>query len=225
MPGGWERFYAQQARRYAELSQAYLGSGFSSDNPALRGTRDLLTRLLELSPGPRGLDAGCGAGAVAMAFCRDQGCRMYGLDAVQRNLILSRDMHPALAGRILVHDLREPLPFADRAFDFVMCNAVIQHLAHREVFERVFPEFVRVLAGQGVLQLMFKPGQGRIKVYDRGYGREREFNLFPEDEVVQTLEGLGLELVRGDADNLGGLIRYTDRKEVLHCVVYLRRIN
>ncbi len=188
----------------------------------MQGTRDLLDRLLELSPGRTGLDAGCGAGAVALAYCRNLGCRVYGLDAVERNIALSRELHPELKSWLMVHDLREELPFPDCRFDFVMCNAVIQHLEPPDVEAGLFPELARVLKSGGVFQLMFKPGRGRLTVFDQDHGLERRFNLFTEAWIIETLGGLGLDLVEGHPTIPGGLVRYEDRKDVLHCVAYFR---
>ena len=87
----------------------------------------------------------------------------------------------------------------------------------------MFPEMLRVLKYGGVLQLMFKPGKAALGSLTRIMALPREFNLFEEKRIVEALEELGMKLVEGEPERLGGLIRYTDRKNVLNCVIYLRR--
>jgi len=57
-------FYRDHAERYADVAHQFLQSVYiKSSHAALKGDVDLLERLKELTPGRRGLDAGCGAGA------------------------------------------------------------------------------------------------------------------------------------------------------------------
>ena len=89
---------------------------------------DLLNRVVELARGNRGLDAGCGAGARDVHLLYTWGYDIYGIDAVEENISLGRELHPEIANKLSVADLREPLSFESGFFDFVLCNAVIQHL-------------------------------------------------------------------------------------------------
>ena len=73
-----------------------------------------------------------------------------------------------MPGRLQVADIKDPLPFDDSCFEIVLCNAVIQHVPRDTVFNRVLPEFARVLRTGGVLQLMFKPGSGVGTAVDGG---------------------------------------------------------
>ena len=56
------------------------------------------------------------------------GYDIYGIDAVEENISLGRELHPEIANKISVADLQEPLSFESDFFNFVLCNAVIQHL-------------------------------------------------------------------------------------------------
>ena len=76
------------------------------------------------------------------------------------------------------------LPFDDGSFDFVMCNAVIQHIDPEVVRTVVLPELARVLRPGGVLQLMFKNGRGVISIFDQDYGVDRTFRLYDEGEMI-----------------------------------------
>ena len=219
-----EGFYRQQADRYSQVAHELLQSVYmGSSHPALKGDLDLLERLKELIPGRRGLDAGCGAGARDVYSFWRSGYDIYGIDAVEENILKSKELHPEIADRVSVADLRYPLDYPDDYFDFIICSAVIQHIDREDVVEVTLPEFARVLKTGGVLQLMFKNGRGVITIYDKDYGIERSFRLYGENEILAILRSYGLELVKAeDSSLLGGIMYFTDPKPVQHCVFYVR---
>ena len=105
-----ETFYQQHARRYAEVSHNFIQSVYiETSHPALRGDEDLMDRLHELIPvGSRWLDAGCGAGARDVFHYWQQGYDILGVDAVEENILEARRLHPEIAQRVSVADLRRP---------------------------------------------------------------------------------------------------------------------
>ncbi len=219
-----EAFYSKHARRYAEVAHDYLQSIYTdSSHPKLKGDMDLLDRLKELAPGRRGLDAGCGAGARDVYQLWRDGFDVQGVDAVARNVVLAEELHPEIGDRVSVHDLRRPLPFPDEHFDFVICNAVIQHIEPEHVFEVVLHQFARVLRPGGVLQLMFKNGRGTITVYDKDFCAQRCFRLYDENEIIEALEEENLSLIETEGDALGGVMFFTDPKSTRHCVFFMRK--
>lgn len=220
-----ERFYQVHARRYAEVAHQFLQSIYiKSSHPALKSDTDLLERLRGMVPSGRGLDAGCGSGARDVYDFWQKGYDIQGVDAVGENIREAKALHPEIAGRVAVADLRHPIDFPEASFDFVMCNAVIQHIAPHIVFDVTLREFARVLKPGGMLQLMFKNGRGVKTVYDRDYGADRSFQLYDEHDVLQTLQSDGLELVEAERpEMLGGIMYFTDPKVVEHCVFYVRR--
>ena len=220
-----EEFYRAHADRYAEVAHQLIQSIYiKSSHPALKGDLDLLERLKELITGRQGLDAGCGAGARDVYQFWLGGYDIYGVDAVEENIRAAKELHPEIADRVSVADMRYPLGFSDEYFDFIICSAVIQHIMPDQVFEVTLRELARVLKPGGVLQLMFKNGQGVITVYDRDYGIERSFQLYDEHEILQLLRSYGLRLVEAEApDLLGGIMYFTDPKPVDHCVLYVRK--
>ena len=58
-----------------------------------------------------------------------KGYDVYGVDSIDENVEEARRLHPEIAQRVSVADLRKPLGHPDASFDFVLCNAVIQHIA------------------------------------------------------------------------------------------------
>ena len=220
-----EGFYKSQARRYSEVAHGLVQSIYiKSSHEALTGDLDLLERLKELTPGRRGLDAGCGAGARDVYSFWLGDYDIYGIDSVEENIQLAKELHPEIADRVSVADMRRPLDFPDEDFDFIICSAVIQHIAPEDVTSVTLPELARVLKPGGVLQFMFKNGRGVKTVYDRDYGVERSFQLYDEHETLATFSSYGLTLVESeDSKLLGGILHFTDPKPVEHCVFYLRK--
>ena len=218
-------FYRKYARQYARVSEEFRQSVYlKSSHPRLKHDWDLWDRLIELAPGRQGLDAGCGAGARDVFHGWQIGYDVTGIDAIPENIQAVRDLHPEIGGHVLVANLEQSLPFEDGSFDFVACNAVIQHIAPDLVRRVVLPELARVLRQGGVLQLMFKNGDGIITVFDRDYGTERSFQLYDERELLQVLNCYDTELIEAASpDELGGLLYFTDPKPVDHCVFFARK--
>ena len=219
-------FYAHHSQRYAEVSHNFIQSVYNNaSHPGLKGDTDLMDRLQELVPaGSRGLDAGCGGGARDVFFYWQKGFDIYGVDAIEENIVEARRMHPDIAQRVSVADLREPLNYPDASFDFILCNAVIQHIDPDIALGVTLPEFARLLKDDGVLQLMFKVGRGLATVYDRDYGSDRTFQLYDADEVLGLLAGMGLDLIPADGAKLGGVMYFTDPKPMEHSVLFARKV-
>ena len=221
-----ESFYRHHAQRYAEVAHNFIQSVYiEASHPLLAGDRDLMDRVLELvPPGSRGLDAGCGAGARDVFFYWQNGYDIYGVDAVEENILEARSLHPEIAYRVEVADLRETLDHPDGSFEFVLCNAVIQHIERDVALGITLPELARVLKAGGVLQLMFKCGDGVATVYDRDYGVDRTFQLYAVDEVLEALEEQGLRVIPEENGKLGGVMYFKDPKPMDHCVLFARKV-
>ena len=217
-----ESFYKRHAQRYAEVSHNYIQSVYSNvSHPALTGDADVMDRLTELvPPSSRGLDAGCGAGARDVFLLWQKGYDVYGIDAVEENILEAHRMHPEIARRVSVADLREPLAYPDASFDFLLCNGVIQHIEPDIVLGRTLGEFARLLKPGGVLQLVFKVGKGVVSVYDKDYASDRAFHLYGADEVLERLTDLGLRVIPAEGRKLGGVMYFTDPKPMDHCLLF-----
>ena len=142
---------------------------------------------------------------------------------MDENIVEARRLHPEIASRVSVTDLRELLSYPDASFDFVLCNAVIQHIESATVLGTTLPGFARVLRAGGVLQLMFKYGNGVDTVYDRDYGAERTFQLYDVDDVLGILKGRDLRVIPTEGVKLGGVMYFKDPKPMDHCVSFARK--
>ncbi len=221
-------FYREHGKRYSQMSHEFSHSKYDDvSHPRLNGDMDLLNRARNLAPGKRSLDAGCGAGARDVALFHSWGFDAHGIDAVEENIKLGKAEHPEIADKIGVADLREPLPYKSEFFDLILCNAVIQHLSPQDVEETTIPEFARVLAPGGVLQLMFKVGSGIAEVSDPAFGNDgvaRLFQLYDEHRLLSMLDESGCSLIEDEGgDKLGGLLYFTDHKPMRYCVFWVRK--
>jgi ubiquinone/menaquinone biosynthesis C-methylase UbiE len=216
--------YRNHADRYVEISKAGLQSTYEwTSDPAFKSDEDKISWLESLLTKDHvGLDAGCGPAARDVAYFLRKGYSIYGIDAVEESLDSAISTHgSAIADLLSVHDLHLPLLFPDESFDFVICNAVIQHLNGETVYGLVLPEFRRVLKKDGILMLAFKTGNGNTTVWDPHFESERTFYLYPPAEVEQKLEELGFQRERSVPGN--GSFDYEDGKGVECRTLYLRK--
>ena len=224
-------FYKEHAQRYSELSHEFTHSVYTaSSHAALNGDMDLLNRVTALVPGKRGLDAGCGAGARDVYLLHTWGYDVYGIDAVEENISVGKKLHPEIADNLRVANLRDPLPFDNASFDLVLCNAVIQHLPPETTEITTIPELARVLAPNGILQLMFKIGSGVVTVSDKAYAAnsvasvDRSFQLYDEHRLLNILEDCGCTLVEAvGSEDLGGMLYFSDPKPMRYCVFWVKK--
>lgn len=98
------------------------------------------------------LDLGCGTGRHAV-WLAAAGAAVTAIDFSEGMLAEARRKPGAAAVRLLTHDLHEPLPFADGAFDLVVSGLVLEHLRD---LPRFFGEARRVLraGGRAVMSAM-----------------------------------------------------------------------
>jgi SAM-dependent methyltransferase len=220
-------FYHSNSRRYAEVSNDSLQIPYTNvSHPGLTGDNDLILRMKELVPqNSKGLDAGCGAGARDVFLYWSAGYDMSGVDAVPENIKVAQEIHPEISDRVSVADLSEPMPLPSSSYDFVMCNAVIQHIFPELIKDVTLPELVRVLKVGGVLQLLFKVGDGMTTVYDPAYDLYRTFQLYGADAIVSMLSDLGMEVIPPDENKLSGVMYFTDPKPMEHCVLFAHKLR
>lgn len=220
--GSWGEFYRQHANRWTVCTEFYYRSPFlATSSPLIKGFSSLYQRLRELAPGRRGLDAGCGAAARDVYKFWQDAYNVFGLDLLEENILIARNLRPEIRDRLIVCDLRSNLPFLTNCFDFVMCNAVIQHIEPEKVYGIVLPEISRVLRPRGVLQLLFKRGKGVKTILDRDFATFRTFQLYEENDVLPNIEKCGLSLVNGNDEKIGGIVRYTDYRLIENTVLFL----
>lgn len=158
-------------RRYAALKP-----GYRSSNQVYAA---LLTS--HLTPDSRALDAGCGRAGVLRHYT-DRVKQAVGLDADLASLRDNRGLEQRVVGNLA------RMPFADGAFDLVLCTWVVEHLRAPDL---AFAEMSRVLRRGGHLLLMTPnawnyvtllgrliPARLQRSLVGRVYGRQ-ETDTFP----------------------------------------------
>ncbi|MGH6913551.1 MAG: class I SAM-dependent methyltransferase [Geminicoccales bacterium] len=135
--------YDRLAPRYERLHRCWLRVGGAETVAAVQGCL-----AAELRPGLRVLDAACGTGAIARWIAgQEPGARLTLLDAAPAML----ERASAVPGRH-VHGSLVELPFADGAFDLVICAWALETLDDPA---RALAELCRVLAPGGLLCCCF----------------------------------------------------------------------
>src|SRR6185503_4695510 len=124
--------------------------------PALfeRYARDLVERARPFGPSDRILDLGCGTGIVARVLRERLGgaATLTGLDVNAGMIAKARSIAPDIEW---VEGSAIALPFADRSFDVVLAQQVLQFVPDRDAAVR---EIRRVLAPGGrVLAATWRP--------------------------------------------------------------------
>jgi SAM-dependent methyltransferase len=95
-------------------------------------------------PGDRVLDAGCGSGRLFTYDLRGQACLIVGMD-IDPNVAGNPNVDTPVRGDLTA------LPFADAAFDLVVCKHVLEHL---ERPASAIQELARVLRPGGRLLIL-----------------------------------------------------------------------
>lgn len=125
--------------------EAYLGSEYL--HPGNRAATEILLQHLQIMPGERVLEIGCGTGATAALIARRLGARMVGMDLLPAMVAASR----ARTGIHLVQaNGNHRLPFRDRLFDVLFAESVVALLD----VPAFMPEAVRVLRPGGRLAMI-----------------------------------------------------------------------
>jgi ubiquinone/menaquinone biosynthesis C-methylase UbiE len=143
------------------------------------------------------LDIGCGSSRIVQSLPQS-----VGLDMQIRKLRWLR-----APGRQLVQASLMELPFADEAFDAVICSEVIEHIPRGSIH---LGDMVRVLATGGTL-VLGTPDYGRWiwraleglykKIFPQGYATEH-INPYTRRELRKEIERLGMTVL--DVQYVGG---------------------
>ncbi|MGH7504549.1 MAG: class I SAM-dependent methyltransferase [Longimicrobiales bacterium] len=165
-----------------------------------------LVDLAHASPDARVLEVGCGAGHVLERFADHE---RVGVDLSSTMLARTRRRLRGRAG--LINATAAALPFADGAFDIVLCTEVLEHVPDPA---RVVTELVRV-AGPAGRVIVSIPNEANI---DRAKKVLRR--LLPFRGVLRTLASEGNEwhIHRLDLTALRRMVRGVARIEGLRAV-------
>lgn len=125
------------------------------DGHALSDLKRREVELLELAPGLRVLDAGCGRGEVLLA-CAREGCAVAGLDYSEAAVRISRETLSEVGDAEIVHGDVTALPWPDASFDRALLGDVVEHLDAEQAAAGL-AELRRVLRPGGLLVVHTAP--------------------------------------------------------------------
>jgi ubiquinone/menaquinone biosynthesis C-methylase UbiE len=160
----------------------------------------------------RALDIGTGPGQIVIKVARQ--LTLWKFTGVDRSpaMIAQANRNLAATGGALVARVEfqlangTSLPFADRTFDFLMCNSVLHHLAEPE---RLLAEMARLVKPEGAILLRDLRRPGRLAyplhVWRHGWHysgtmrrlfRDSVRSAYTSEELKKLLASSGLEGAR-----------------------------
>lgn len=179
--------------------------------PTMSAERRLARIMLEVLPGDRVLDVGCGPGT----FTRDLA------DAAGDGLVVGLDASPTMLQRGLLGPHRPnlayvrgdacALPFADDTFDAVCCFAALYLI---EDPMAAIDEITRVLAPGGRVALLASCHRGPLPVHRSSHVVHAltGVRMFGREELIDALEDDGLEDIRQRVSGLGQFVWARDTR-------------
>ena len=174
--------------------------------------RAMLADDLELRPGDRVLDVGCGPGRLTLVFAKRVGPTgaVDGIDAAVEmiNRASSQARKRGVAASFQVA-FAQNLPFPNATFDAVACTLALHHVAEDDQSTAV-EEMYRVLKPTGRLLIAeFHKGQGRRHAGPRWLRHSGEDML---DKALGLVRASGFIDVASGSTNLGWLGKITAHK-------------
>jgi len=139
-----ETYYLEACEGYAQFT--------ATKGRVLSDRLRLVLDYLDVHPGMRVLDIGCGRGEL-LIWLQQQGAEVWGIDYAYAALRLAQQAlefgdDPAVNEHSLIAANARELPFLNRAFDLVLMLDIVEHL-HPWEFVVVCDEVVRVLKPDG----------------------------------------------------------------------------
>jgi SAM-dependent methyltransferase len=131
------------------------------------------------------LDVGCGSGLLVECGMR-YGINIIGVEGSKMAITQARKRYPP--SKILLHDLRDKLPFQDNSFTAIICHQVIEHLKPTTC-TNLFKECFRVLDSQGIF-MVYSPS----RFNPDGQRDPCHINLFSPSRLRRELLQVGFEI-------------------------------
>ena len=165
---------------------------------AMEHTNEIMAHTVNLSPGTRVLDLGCGYGSTARFLAANFGCHVTAVNISQKelDLALERTGETGL-GSLLAFEYGDfhDLKYGDCSFDIVWSQEAFLHAADRS---RVLSECRRVLAPSGTLvftDILVRSGtpeSDRQRIYDR----VKSADMWDVTDYTGALNRLGFDMAQ-----------------------------
>ena len=155
---------------------------------------------LDLEPGSKVLDAGCGGGRHLSEAFRAKGVSVVGIDLNKDDALKAHNTTKIMryegedgggSALVMVSDVTK-LPFADESFDIVICSEVLEHIPDHG---KAIREIIRVLKpGKSLVVSVPRYLPERICwALSRDYHNEKggHIRIYRKKELLELLEGAG----------------------------------
>lgn len=194
-PNPWDGIFAREGRVFLQ------------PHPDLPG----LLPVLEQLGAVRLLDLGCGTGRH-LVFLAQHGYQVTGLDGSPHALLGARRWlnELDLSASLVLHEMRQPMPFPASSFDALVSTQVIHHARLAEV-QAVIQEIWRLVKPGGLVYVtVAAPKEGKfnsIEVEPRtyiplgGFEKGLPHHLFTEEELRQSFSDFQVRDVHLDDTN------------------------
>lgn len=182
---------------YMQYTSAYWKDADNLDQ-AQRNKLDLICRKLQLRPGMRVLDTGCGFGGFAKYAAEHHGVAVYGVTLSREQAAFGRERCKGLPVTIEVKDYRD---ITETDFDRVASIGIMEHVGTKN-YRAYLSQMSRCLKDDGLMLLHTIGSEVTGKVTDRWIAKY----IFPNSilpsavELARAVEGV---LVLEDWHNFG----------------------
>jgi cyclopropane-fatty-acyl-phospholipid synthase len=207
-------FFALFLDRSMTYSCALFELGTETLEDAQRAKLELICRKLELEPGMRMLDIGCGWGSLAIHAAREHGASVWGITLSEPQAELARDRarEAGVADRVEIRvmdyrDLRE------ERFDAVASIGMVEHVGESQIDEYA-AKIASVLEGGG---RVLNHGITKVPAQKGGAYISGDFSnryVFPDGELL-NLSRMLLAFERAGFEALNVENLHTDYAETL----------
>jgi predicted cytidylate kinase len=163
---------------------------FHREHSDINAVKNHADRFLEMVPGKRILDAGCGPGRDA-AYFAGKGYDVTGIDMTAAFVDIAKASVPQ--AKFLCTDMRK-LSFADGSFDGIWACASLLHVPKKDASKTLLG-FWRVLSPKGIMFIAVKAGA------DQGFReggeneRARFYAYYGEDEIRKLVGSSGFKVL------------------------------
>jgi SAM-dependent methyltransferase len=159
---------------------------------------------LDLSPGFRVLDAGCGAGRHLSEAFRYRGIHVVGIDLNKEDVVTAKNtlkimQHKGEGGGgswLIARSDITNLPFDDETFDIVICSEVLEHIPKQK---KAAKEIIRVLkSGKSLVVSVPRYLPERICwALSEDYHNEEggHVRIYRRKQLIELLESAGTKCV------------------------------
>lgn len=134
----WDEIWLRKGREDTCDLKKLNGYEHTALNPAAAGRT--IAEALELKPGQKFLDVGCGAGAIGQSVIDHVGDIVY--VGTERSATLAQK-HIALSGRPVLNFSAHEAVFSDSFFDSCLCYSVFQYFPSHDYAREVVGQLVR----------------------------------------------------------------------------------